>query len=314
MRSKYPLLTFGFPPERQKGRYFGGDDPPPQQSTTTVAQQYSPEEAAKRAKVMDEAARIYQSQQGAVQNLSPTGPSADTLKAQSFYRNLAGGGAQPLIESMQKATQFGLTDAMNPGSNPALKQTLDTATRQVGEAYTGPGGVLSRIRSQFQGGNTGGVNSTREGIALGNANQSYLNTIGDVTGKITSDAYGKGLDTFSRTMALAPQTLGMMAQPGQWLGAIGAQNEAYEDANRQWQLQAPWAAFTPYAQTVAQMGNPSSVTTATAPGAQKNPMAPFGAAMMGASLGSSLFPAVAGATPYGAMAGAGAMLAMSLFD
>lgn len=312
MRSKYPHLTFGFPPEREARRYYGGDDPPPQQSTTTVNQLYSPEEAARRAALMAQAEQIYKQQSAALPGLKPGGPSADTLEAQKRMKALAGTGGplEQLNANLMNATNWGLTKAIDPANDPGFQGVLSGALRQVENKYTDPGGVMSQIRGNFTAGNSGGA-STREGIASGIAGREYLNTVGDVTSRMYSDAYGKGLDTFARTMALAPQNASMLMQPANLISAVGAQNEAYDERRRMWEAESPWMAFNPYASAVMGMSNPSTQTTATAPGAQKNPMAPLGMAMMGATLGSAFGPP---GSMMGTMVGAGAGLVLGLFD
>jgi len=288
----------------------GGDSPPAQTSTTNVVQQYSPEEAARRAQLMQTAQQIYEANAGRVQGMAPGGPTADTLQAQNLMRNFANSAPYAgMMGQLQNAQTFGLQGVLDPTSSPGFQASLDTATRKVNEAYTGPSGPMAQIRSQFQANNSGG-SGTREGIAMGMAGRDYLNTIGDVTGKLTSDAYTKGLDVFSRTMALAPQNIqteistGML--PANIIGSIGQQNEAYDERQRLWDINAPWQALAPYANIVSGMSNPSTQTTSTVPGPQANPLAPVGGAMMGASL--------AAMTGFNPIIGAGAGLMLSLFS
>ena len=292
--------------------YNGGGDPPPQTSTTTVNQLYSPEEAARRAQLMAEAQRIYEANKGVVAGAAPGGPSADTQAAQNMLRSFAG--SQPYAAMLNQIPQmqtFGMNAAMNPTAAPGFQDTLNTATRKVTEQYMSPTGPFANIRSSFQANNSGG-SGTREGIAMGLAGRDYLNTIGDVTGKLTSDAYTKGLDVFSRTEAMAPAALQAFTQggilPAEIIGGIGQQNEAYDERQRLWQLNAPWQALSPYANIVQGLSNPSTQTTQTTPMGQANPAAPLGMAMMGASLGSMIMPGA------GTAVGAGAGLLLSLFS
>lgn len=296
------------PLSRQFHVYWKGGDPPAPTSTTNTTQMYSPEEAARRAKVMAEAERIYAQTAGAGTNMPGPAPSGDTLQAQQMLRQQAMGGMQDIAGMMPWAMNFGMQQAVDPMSSPGFRQTLDTATRKVGEAYTSPTGPFANIRSGFQRQDSGG-SGTREGIAMSMAGRDYLNTIGDVTGRLTDAAYGRGLDTFSRTMALAPTAIGTMTAPATAISSVGQQTEGYENAARDWELQAPWAAFGPYANTVQGFSAPSGTSsTTTGTGARRNPMAPLGMAMMGATMGAQ----VGGAK--GALIGAGAGLIMSLFD
>jgi len=277
-------------------------------STTTTNQLYSPEEAARRAKVMAEAERIYGGINPA--NLTAPGMSPDTQASQNMMRNLAAQNPMAGIgEMLQGSMEAGLNANQDPTNTPGFQSTLNTATRKVDEAYMGPRGPFAGIRQASQTQNSGG-SGTREGIAMGMAGRDYLNTIGDVTGKLTSDAYKFGTDTSLKTMAMAPQTMqGIMSAegtPAAITGAIGQQNEAYENQARQWELSAPWAALGPYANIVGGMSEGGTTTTSTGSAPQANPMAPLGYAAMGASIGAS-------AGPYGAAAGAAAGLIMSMF-
>jgi len=199
--------------------------------------------------------------------------------------------------------------SQDPTNTPGFQSSLNTATRKVDEAYMGPSGPFAGIRTASQTQNSGG-SGTREGIAMGMAGRDYLNTIGDVTGRMTMGAYEKGLDTTMKSMALAPQTMqSIMAaesNPANILGSIGQQTEAYENQERQWDLNAPWAALGPYANIVGGMSQGGTSTTSTGSAPQANPMAPLGYAAMGASMGAA-------AGPYGAAIGAGAGLLMSMF-
>ena len=289
--------------------YWKGGDPAPQTSTTNTTQLYSPEEAARRAKVMAEAERIYGQTAGAANNLTGPTPSGDTLQAMQLMRQLSQGGWADIAGTIPQQLQFGFQAAANPTATPGFQDVLNTATRKVTESYEGPSGPFAQIRSGFTGANSGG-SGTREGIAMGLAGRDYLNTIGDVTGQLTSNAYDKGLDTWARTMAMTPQMMGTMAMPATGLSSVGQQVEGYDQAQQQWQLQAPWAAFAPYASTVSGMSGPTgSSSTSTVPGATANKAAPLGMAMMGASMGAMM-----GFGPVGAMVGGAGGLLLGLMD
>lgn len=283
------------------------------QKSTTVNQMYSPEEAARRAALMAEAERLYRGSSTPPQQV-PGAMSPETRQAQEMMRGLAG--ANPwaaMMGQLGEAQTFGFNAAMDPTSSPGFQSTLNTALRGVEQAYTGPSGPFAQIRQGFTNANSGG-SGTREGIAMGMAGRDYLNTVGDVTGRLTSDAYTKGLDVFSRTLGLAPQTMAAMNQgimmPANIIGGIGAQNEAFDEKQGLWNMNAPWMALQPYANAVMGMGASQSTTTQTTPGPQSNPMAPIGGAMMGASMAGML-----GFTgPMAPFIGAGAGLVLSLFD
>jgi hypothetical protein len=313
--------------------------------STTTQVNYSPEEAALRAKVMNEGLNTYQQQRGTMNwdaynqaiinwnqqmqtpvpdgsvkasvpmptpgqfvvggsqspypGAKPVAPGAETTQAQNMLTELASSQGQNLVNSSMGALNFGLKDVLYPQSNPALQSTIDTATRKVGEAYTAPGGVLSNIRSNFMQSAPGGQ-SSREAIAMGLAGKGYLDAVGDVTGKLTSDAYSKGLDTFSRTMAFAPNMYNLMAQPAMTVGAVGAakdtQAQAEEDfaaAGRSWDINAPWMNLQNFANIVYGGASPGTTSTSVGPGTTG--VQRLGAATMGAAMGMQMGGPMGGA-------------------
>lgn len=282
--------------------YPGGGD---KGSSTTVNQMFSPEEAARRTQVMDAAAAIFGSQPA---SRPPTGATPDTVQAQERLRAFSTGQGQQLANTTAGAVQFGLADVLYPQSNPAMQEYLKSATRNITEAYQDPGGVLSQIRSNFASQDGRG---SREAIALGLAEKSYLNTIGDVTSKITSDAYGKGLDTFSRTMAFAPNAYNLAMQPAVTQDVVGQQIEGYSEQQRQWEANSPWANLQNYANIVFGGSAPGTQTTSMGPGTSN--VQRVGMALGGATLGYQIAAGTAMGGPYGAAIGAAAGLLMSMF-
>lgn len=276
---------------------FNGGDPPSNTSSTTVNQLYSPEEAARRAKVMSEAEKIYGQTQGTYSSMLYPGAKPVGL---DFLRNFATGPGQQTAGAAQNALNFGLSGAvLNPASNPGLQATIDTATRKVGEAYTDPGGVFSNIRTAASQAGEGGA-SSRQGIAEGIAGRGYLNTIGDVTGQLTSQAYGQGLDFMKSSMAFAPQTYNLMMQPAATLQGTAQAEEDFAAAQRGWGINAPWMGLQNYANIVFGGANPSTQTTSSGTGARSGPMQLLGGAASGAAIGS-MIPGIG--TGIGAAAG-----------
>ncbi|MGH9567170.1 MAG: hypothetical protein ACRD4I_14385, partial [Candidatus Angelobacter sp.] len=237
--------------------YRAGGSPPKNTTTTTVNQLYSPEETARRAQVMDEAQKIYGQTSGNIQNLAPGGPSDATQKGQQMALDYANNAGSDMAKQLSGAVNFGLGDVLYPQSTPALQATIDTATRKIGQQYTDPGGVISNIRSNFTTGNTSGT-GTRESIAGGLAARSYLDTVGDVTGKLTSDAYGQGLNFMGKAMSLAPTAMQAGMMPADTYSAVGQQQEGYAENQRQFEMNSPWMALGPYADVVMGMANPST--------------------------------------------------------
>ncbi len=216
----------GVPPGRSmmNGGGGGGD-------TTSTSIQYSPEEAARRTQVMDEAQRIYkqsapQMTGAAYPGATPVGVSADTLKGQELTRqgastvigsigqtqqasadaagalrqNQALGGLQNA--QMAQGVNYGLNGAMDVQNNPYLQGAMQSAIRPVTDAYTDAGGVMSTIRTNA--GQAGQVGSSRQGIAEGIAAKGYLNKVGDITAQMGTQAYDTGQKTFTSTLGQVP--------------------------------------------------------------------------------------------------------------
>lgn len=240
-------------------------------SSTNTTQNYSPEEAARRAQVMDEAQRIYTTTAPTISNaaypgVAPVPFSPETSAAQQYATNYATGPAVQQAENMNNAVQFGLWDVLFPQSNPALQASIDSAIRPITQSYTDTGGVMSQIRDGSVG--AGQFGSSRQGVAEGIAAGRYADAIGDVSSRMANENYQKGLDTFSRTLAFAPQALQSGLMPSNILSGIGAQKEMqgqdieqYLADARMWELNAPWAPLQNYANIVFGGATPSTSTS-----------------------------------------------------
>lgn len=273
-------------------------------SSTNTTQNYSPEEAARRTQVMDEAKRIYEETAPTISSAAYPGAavvpfSQHTLAAQQLATRNAEQ-AQGSIDQINSGVHYGLSGAMDVNNNPYLQHAISAAIRPTTEAYTDAGGVLSQIRTNA--GQTGQFGGSRQGVAEGIAAGRYNQTINDTAAKMASAAYDKGQDTFARTLMFAPQALETGMMPVNWLSGVGAQQEglAMEQAQyaadaRLWGLNAPWAPLQNYASIVYGGASPSTTATSTYSGGgnQRNVLGGVaGGAMYGAQFG-----------PWGAVAG-----------
>jgi len=242
-------------------------------SSTTV--NYSPEEAAKRAQVMDEATNIYNATKGQLGNSKYPGAQVapfanETLVAQNLAVSNAAA-AQDSINQINQGVKYGLTDSMDVEKNKYLQSAIQAATRPITESYTDAGGVLSQIRGGAE--TAGQYGGSRQGIAEGLAAGRYAREVGDVTSQMASAAYDKGQDTFTKTLMFAPQALEAGMTPVHWLSSVGNQKEAYQqqlldyDANaKMWGLNAPWLPLQNYANIVYGGAAPGTTTTAQTSG------------------------------------------------
>lgn len=282
-------------------------------SSTQTVQNFSPEEAANRAAVQSQAKQIYTQTAGNISGSPYPGAQVVPLNQDQLTgQNLAKTGANTLagqyIPQMNQATQFGLSDVLDVNSNPYLQSTIAASVRPITESYTDAGGVMSQIRNNSIA-NGGQGNSSRQGIAEGIAAGRYADAIGDVSSKIATEGYSKGLDTFSRIYGLAPQAAGMLTQPGSIYSSIGAENqnvaqaqENYAADARNWDLNSAWVPLQNWANIVYGSGPTGTTTTTSGGGPSSNPvMGAMGGAMAGAQLGS-VVPGIG--TGIGAIGGA----------
>lgn len=252
-------------------------------STTSTTQNFSPEEAAARARVQSEASGIYDSSRDWMMaqpypGTKPAPFSPQTLTAQQYAQDYALGPALQQTNNINNAVKFGLSDVLYPQTNPALQQTINAAIRPITESYTDTGGVMSKIRDAAQG--AGQFGSSRQGVAEGIAAGRYADAVGDTSAKIATEGYGKGLDTFSRTLAFAPQAIQSGLMPSNILSGIGAQNEMqgqqledYLGNYRMWDYNAPWTPLQNYANIIYGGSNP---TTSSSMNQSSSPLSTIG--------------------------------------
>ena len=128
------------------------------------------------------------------------------------------GQLNPMLQSAQGAQQF-LTDPsiLSPESNPYLAQTAQAATSPIMQA------LMEQILPGIRGGaiGAGGYGGSRQGIAEGIAGRGALQSIGDTTANIYSQAYGQGLNAMQGGLQTAPQTAALGLLPSQIMQQIG---------------------------------------------------------------------------------------------
>lgn len=273
--------------------------PTPGANTSTSQNVYSPEEQKQRDYMLAEARRVYDAAVAAEivagnPNAAVAPQSPDTIAAQNMLRQYATGAATAMTQEQQAAQTYGLTTAMDVNSNPYLQAAIDAAIRPVTQSYTDPNGVLSKIRGDaVQSGQYGG---TRQGLGEGVAAGRYLQVVGDTAGKMASDAYNKGQDTFARTLQLSPTLVQAGQQPAQMLSAIGTQNEGYQQEvnnaaaqGKQWDLTKGFQPLQNFTNLVNANTNPVATSTAPpTPAPRKNLV---GDAVSGAILANQIWGA-----------------------
>lgn len=277
----------------------------------SVTQNYSPEEAKRRTKVMDEAEQIYNRTSGQIASSPFPGAqvvpfSPETLAAQQWGTDFATQSMPGINQGLADAMGYGLNGAMDVQNNSYLGSAIDAAVRPITNDYLDPNGVYGQLRrDEIQNGGYG--TSSRDALARGVAGGRYAQTVGDTAARMSSDAYISGQDTFARTLGLAPGIVQTMQTPLNLLSGVGAQRENlkqmeedYAANARMWDLNAEWTPLQNWANIVFGTGPNSSSTSTSGPG--RNPIGgAVGGAMSGFALGSQI-GSVGG--PMGAVGGA----------
>ena len=278
--------------------------------STSTTLNYSPEEAARRTQVMDEASRIYQAtkgQAGYYPGAVPVGADAATLAGQQHLLQAAQQ-ANALNPLLAQSLQYGLTGAMDVGNNPYFQSALEASLRPLQTQMTQG---LQQVGSAAQ--QAGAYGGGRHGIAEALSFEKGMQSMGDVAAQMGNEAYRSGQGTFARTLAFAPSTIQSFGQGAQMESAVGAQREnlaqeqeAYRAAIREWQLNAPWMPLEQYANIVFNGGSSQSTASSSTP---RNPLGAIGGAMAGYGL-ATMAPALGVTGPVGMAAGAilGALL------
>lgn len=285
--------------------------------TTSITQNYSPEEAARRALVMDEARLIYDANKnrvGAYPGARPIQPTQETLAAENYLRALVPGQVQN-VASLNNAVNFGLADVLDVNRNPYMQGAIQAGIRPITQSYLDPGGVMGQIRQGAI--EAGGVGGSRQGVAEGIAAGRYAQAIGDTAAKMANEQYGMGLNTFEKTMMFAPSAMQAGVIPAQTLANVGANiegrladQEAWEEQRKLWEINSPWMPLQNYANIVYGGGSAGSTTRGTVPGRTTGQQLLGGltGAAAGAGLAGAMYGSFTAAGPVGwALAGLGAL-------
>jgi len=189
------------------------------------------------------------------------------------------------IAPAQAASQFALTDAINPSSNPALQEYIRLANEQLTQQYQQQTAPALRNQSVA----AGNVGSSRAGIAEGLAKQGLVDAQGRQTAAMSSQGYGQGLQAMMQALGLAPQTAALGSLPG----------AAYADAAR-YQTGADTGQYDANARNLGIYkdlisGDFGGTTTGVAPEAPG--ASPFQNLLGLASAGASIYGAVNPAVP-----------------
>jgi len=203
-------------------------------------------------------------------------------QASQSSQNLAGQ-LPGLIAPAQGASNFALTDAINPGSNPALQEYIKLANNQLTQQYQQQ--VAPALRNQAVA--AGNVGSSRAGIAEGLARQGLVDAQGRQTAAMSSQGYGQGLNAMMQALGMAPQTIGLSGLETSALTDAG--NLSNRAATNQYDQDA--GALQLYSDLVSG-GQGASTSTSSVPQAS-----PWQTALGGAGVGLSIYDAYSKSNP-----------------
>ena len=234
------------------------------------------------------------------------GLSPQQQAAQQYNLGYAGY-LMPAMQDTFMAYRQGMTAPENITQNPLINQQIQSAVRPVTQQYEEQ--VMPSIQRNAIGiGNYGG---SRQGVAEGLASRGYMDTVGDISTGIYSNAFNKGLDQQARMMALGPQVFNMGMMPGQLMGQVGAENQFMNQkaideamARHQFNQNEPTQRLTDYWNTL--WGAGGGTQTMPNPNAQSPLAGMIGGGLTGASAAGLMGlsnPWMAGLGALGALGG-----------
>lgn len=142
------------------------------------------------------------------------------LQAQEFATTQATQLGETLPSTLDQILQFGTQDVLDPNSE-LTRAAIEAAIRPTTQNFLE--NVFPQLGSAAQA--AGAFGGARQGIVESQTARDLNQTVGDISAKISFDAFQRGLDTFDRTAALAPQLASARFIPSDVLSQVGAQQQ-----------------------------------------------------------------------------------------
>ncbi|XAI96483.1 hypothetical protein [Microcystis phage Mel-JY34] len=217
--------------------------------------------------------------------------SAATLAGQQYVKGFADTSARQIAQGATGAFNSAI-NAPDLSANPYFDAAAEAAIRPVVRQFNES--VLPGIRQTAIA--SGGYGDSRMGVAEGIASDRLQQNVLDTTSRMALDAYGKGLDTQTRALALAPTAMQTGLQPGVMMDTVGQSEQAYQqqlinDAINKWNFEQTLPANKLATLQSLITGNYGGTTTGQAlqDVSRTNPlMSGLGGAAAGASIGTAL--------------------------
>jgi hypothetical protein len=216
------------------------------------------------------------------------------LAGQQTLVNQAQGNLTNLGDSALQASQFFLGPGLDPLTNPFLQSAISAAVQPLFQGLTQS--ALPAVRGEAN--TVGQVGSSRQGIAEGLAIQGTQQTAGNVAAGLANQGFQTAMEAGIRALGLAPQTGGLLLQPGGILSAVGAERQGQEqreidaEVNKFLQEQLlPFLSAKEIASIAFGIPNQSSTASGTTSGGGISPIqGALGGAATGAAIGSLFGP------------------------
>jgi len=288
----------------------GGNIPENITTTNISKQELSPEQTELIGSIMPTVKDFAANPPTAFQGPTFAGFDPNQKAAQQRTLDLSQPGSKVsnITDKAAEAQNFALGDVLRPESNPALQANIRGAIRPLQDTFNQQ--IMPAITNQaIEAGSKGG---SREGVAQGIASQALLNQTSDISAQLANQAYQGGLDTFSKGLALAPQTAGLQTLPALLQESVGAQGQQLEQAGINDAIQKFVSEQLLPFQAAQQVGNiafglPGGGTMQENIGTNPNVAPGFGSSLLGGGAqGASLAGMIPGLSP-GVGAGLGAL-------
>ena len=296
--------------EKKHGLFGGGGSQQAAKTTTISQQQLSPEQQ----QILGPVASVAE---GFVNNppeyypgesIAPLTPLEQQAQQEALKQVAPGGSVDQTVTGALNFQNFLQGDALNPQNNQNLQGAIEAAQRPVTQNFTQS--VLPNIRGEAN--LTNNFGSNRQGIAEGIASQAYLQSLSDISGKLSFEAYQNALDNATRAQFIAPELTRLGLTNADVMASIGGAQRAEEQARINEAIQRfNYQELSPFlaAQAASGLafgfpGGPvTSETIGLTQGGGGNATAgALGGAASGAAIGSMLYPGVG--TAVGALLGA----------
>ncbi len=153
--------------------------------------------------------------------------SAATLQGEQSALTAAGN-LEGTISSTQDLFNFLSKDILDPASNPGLQGQIDSGSRRLLQNLTES--ILPGIRGESVTNNTFG--SSRQGIAEGRAIEGTQLGISDLVANLLSENFKAALPVAGQALQFSPQLADLTLKPAQIQATVGAQRDAFAQAQK----------------------------------------------------------------------------------